>query len=222
MRYTIIINKHSISFKGILVIFLSVLFRQISFLILATSSIPLITESFEEKDSWFWSFLFFSFFAVQDATSLFFSHQKLYAKSITGYSFAFWTSIAGHKKYAICFPKIFCKKQIMFKCNLSKVMWPLGVLFKFILYGLELVYPSASFDKRAKDGLFYLVLIGGFSELLSHFFSFVYYENCHVWKDILPAKLRKRNLRIFSSELEIISEEEGHIGLLNKTKINPS
>jgi hypothetical protein len=218
MRYTIIINKHSISFTGILAIFLSVLFRQVSFLILTTFSLLIIINPIK-KGPWYWSALFFFFLLVQDATSLFFSHQKLYAKSFLGYLSVFWTSIVGRKKFIVGLSEVCCKKRVMYKFNLSKIMLPLGIAFKLLFYVLGL---AICFNDGKNDFNFNILLIGGFSELLSHFFSFVYLNFCHVWKDILPAKLRKQNLKMFSSELEIISEKEENIGLLNKTKINPS
>ncbi len=94
-------------------------------------------------------------------------------------------------------------------------MLPLSIAFKLLFYilAVPLCFYYGAYDFGLK-----IFLIGGFSELLSHFFSFVYYKFCHVWKDILPAKLRKRNLRIFSSELEIISDEEGNIELLDKNQ----
>jgi hypothetical protein len=213
MRYTIIFSKRCISFQGILAIFFSVLFREVSFLILMSALIPILFVYFDEKDPLFWPALFFLFLLVQDATSLFFSQQKLYAKSLTGYLFAFWTSIVGRKKYVYCFPEFFCyKKKIMFKFNISVLMWPLGVLFKVIFY----IYILADLVDEGMQFVFYTLLIGIFSELLSHFFSFVYYKFCHVWKNILPAKQQKRNLKIFSSKFEIIFDEEENIGLLTK------
>jgi hypothetical protein len=227
MRYTIIINKHSISFQGIFVIFLSVLFRLSSFLIFMIILISLIFNS-NESGTWYWSVLFFFFLLLQEATSLFFTQQKLYAKSFTGYLFAFWTSIVGNKKYVYCFPKLFYTKKVMYKFNLSKVTWTFWVLFKFILYSILVIIITFAFvlDEFPPEfppeslpvlhAVLLILIIVLFSELLPHFLRFVYYKFCHVWKDILPAKHHKRNLNIFSSELEIISNKEGNTPLLTR------
>jgi hypothetical protein len=212
MRYTIVINKHSISFTGSLVIFLSVLFRLFSFLILMFFSVLLIFWTL--NDPFFLLALLFLFLLVQDGTSLFFSHHDLHAKSLTGYLLVFWTSIVGRKKYVYCFSDVFCKKKVMCKFNLSKIMLPLGIAFKLLFYFLGFAISCVG----EYDFGFNLSLIGSFSELLSHFFSFVYLNFCHVWKDILPTKAQKRNLKIFSSELEIISDKEENIELLNRNQ----
>jgi hypothetical protein len=153
MRCTIIVNKNSICFQGILVIFLSFLFRQISLLLLIFTLILFSLNSFfddDDDDPFFGTATaqFFLFLFVQHATSQFFSHQKLYAKSFLGYLAVFWTSTVGRKKYVYSFPKLFYKKKVMYKFNLSKVMWPLGVLFKFIFYSLMLANFSTKTDIR--------------------------------------------------------------------------
>ncbi len=230
VRYTVIVNKGCINFTGCFVVFFSVLFRQLSFLILFLSAIYInyqlyhiylydtFFKRFARSILWmFWPILLFLFLLVQDATSLFFSQQKFFANSFTDYLIAFWTSIAGHKKYVICFPKVFNK--IWSKFNLSKIMLPLGIIFKVIFYILAIMGFFLYLDRPYlphKNFFFLVLLIGFISELLSYFSKFIYYKYCHVWKDILPVERRKRNLNMFSSELEIISEEEGNMPLLNK------
>jgi hypothetical protein len=153
--------------------------------------------------------LLFLFLLVQDGTSLFFSHQKLNAKSFLGYLVVFWTSIVGRKKYVYCFSE---KKKVMRKFNLSKVMFPLGVVCKLILYVSLFCLFAFFFEERRDSGLLiFFVIIGLISELL--FYGSFYFTCCHVWKDISPAK---RNLKIFSSEFEINSDEKENMTLLNR------
>ena len=199
------VNKQSISFMGKLVLFLSVLFNELSFQIVSSLffilGILYLDYLFVPK---LWLglnelFILFYFLLLQNATNRFFSNKKVFAKTCLGCFLAFGASTAGIKKYVFCFPKKFCQKKIMCYYDLSKVMFPLGGLFK--MFCCIVFFVLFFFGIHNSRFTVFTFLIGFFSEVFSHILFFIYYKYCHVWKDI---SLQKRNLNIFNSHYEII------------------
>ncbi len=192
---------------GKLVLFLSALFNELSFQIVSSLFFILgilYLDNLFVPELWLGLnelFILFYFLLLQNATNRFFSNKNVFAKSWLGCLLAFGASTAGRKKYVFCFPKKFCHKKIMCYYDLSRVMFPLGGLFKMfccIVFFLLFFFGILNFNSRFTAFTF---LIGFFSEVFSLILFFIYYKYCHLWKDIW---VQKRNLNIFNSHYEII------------------
>ncbi len=196
MRCTIIVNQHSISFAGLFVILLSMLFRGISNLLLTASLIHLFQEHI--SSALFLPLIYFTFHII---VGTLFNLKKRLPINLVSY----WTTIAGKKSYMRCFHGPLSKKKFFQKFNLMKLKWLKLIIVKLVVYISYLVKVKLKLDVGA---LFNFLLTGFVCEVFSHISRLLYFKFCHVWKDILPVKAnQKRKLKIFDTKLEIVKNE---------------
>jgi hypothetical protein len=203
LRYTCFLKQHSISYAGIVVLFLSILFRGVSFLLLTAVLVYYVFGPISVT----------ALASLQLVLASFFVDEIL--KQIISPAFNL-----NQYSFLRCIPKkVFTKlnlnqeilyKDTLYKFNLAKFLW----LFyfnaaKFIIYFKILI--EAYFTLEIGPTFIFL-LIGFGSEVLSHIFRLFYFKLCHVWKDILPVKeSQKIKLKIFDPKFEIIPENEKSI-----------
>ena len=205
MTYTAFVNQHSISYAGLFVIFLSLLLRGFSKLLLIAVLVTLFHEQL--SISLFFP-LIYSFFILV----IFFSN-----KNFPGQMVSFWSNFGAQNKYCyffvpiffckiLCFSKILCSKnkKIFLKINTFKIGWPSSVIIKSLVF---IPYIVMVYNHFQTSPLFWILLFGYVSELLSHALKLLFFGCCHVWKDILPIHVdKKKNFKIFSSKYEIIPD----------------
>ncbi len=210
LLYTIAINQHSITNTGIVVIFMSMLFRGFSILILSAVLIHLVKGNLVAR--LFHPLVFFSFVLLLQA--LVFTLNKCLGKNIIWFSknfirpiIGFWMSIVGSKSYLACYPPIWLdKKKSIRRCFFNNSRWTLSFSFRCIVYVYNLI---VLFFKIGIDPLFYCMLCGMMCDVFYFVLRLIYYNNFHVWNELLTLKTsRKRNDYFFNSELEFFSEEE--------------
>ena len=205
MTYTAFVNQHSISYAGLFVIFLSLLLRGFSKLLLIAVLVTLFHEQLSIS-------LFIPLIYSLCILVFFFSK-----KSFPGLIVSFWSSFGGRNKYCYSFvPRFFCKilcfdkilhcknEKIFLKINKLEIHWPSFVVIKSSVFITHIVMVYMHFKTSA---LFWILVVGFVSELLSHALKLLYFGYCHVWKDILPIHVNeKRNLKNFNSKYEIIPD----------------
>jgi hypothetical protein len=221
MRYLCFVNQHSISYAGIVVLFLSMLFRGISSLLLTALLVHFFQDQF--SISLFVPLLFFilliwnHFWVELWRTILgpFFNHTLSKTK-FPGNIVSFWANVTV-KNSLYCynslpqfgFKNLCCvPEKIFYKFNIIKPMWLFFASIKLCVYTWNLI---TVYFYLEIGPTFIILLIGFISEVLSHIFRLIYFKFCHVWKDILPVKgNQKRNLKIFDTKFEIIPDTDSN------------
>ncbi len=189
MRCTIIVNQHSISYAGLFALFLSMLFRGISNLLLAVSLMNGVIEIHK--------IVLFSPLIILSLEIIFssFFKSKLLQNYFPVNLVSVWTSIAGQKNDWYCFLGKWNKEKVFRKLNMFKISWFIFFAGKFVIYVVYLILAKTEFNLGF---LFYFLLAGSICEIFSNIFRLFYFRFCHVWKDILPVKTpQKRDFKIF-------------------------